>query len=115
MGRRRGRDASTSGCCVSLLNIGGFVGDDAYSGCSRVSGDHDDRADRAVLGDKTGGIATANLLTFSPTLIYSNKMYLVVRTTMAPAFCSRLALTAAIAQVSDVGTGTGARRLSSSY
>jgi hypothetical protein len=40
--------------------------------------------------------------------------HLVVRTKIAPAFCSRLALTAAMAQVSEVGHGNGASFLSSS-
>jgi hypothetical protein len=39
---------------------------------------------------------------------------LVVRTRIAPAFCSRDALTAAMAQVSVVGQGMGASFLSSS-
>jgi hypothetical protein len=46
--------------------------------------------------------------------ILRHKTYLVVKTKIAPAFCSRLALTAAIAQVSVVGQGTGASFLSSS-
>jgi hypothetical protein len=40
--------------------------------------------------------------------------YLVVKTRIAPAFCSRLALTAAMAHVSVVGHGTGASFRSSS-
>lgn len=42
------------------------------------------------------------------------KTHLVVRTKIAPAFCSKLALTAAMAQVSEVGHGKGANFLSSS-
>lgn len=86
-----------------------------YPGRSPISCDHNDGGYRAVLGEETGSVTAVLLLeNFSSSHICIGT-YLVVSTTIAPAFCSRLALTAAIAQVSDVGTGTGARRLSSSY
>lgn len=85
----------------------------AVTGGACVAGDHEDRADGTVLGDEAGGGATAIML--ARRLRNSRLVaYLVVRTRIAPAFCSRLADTAAMAQVSVVGTGRGARLRSSS-
>lgn len=79
-----------------------------------VAGNHDDRANRPILGDKSGGGSTSNSQLQLISHLCSMRAHLVVKTRMAPAFCSKLALTAAIAQVSVVGHGTGASLLSSS-
>ena len=85
----------------------------SYPGRACDTGDHNDGADRAVLGDETSRAATTNNQ-YSGPIEYSKRTHLVVSTRMAPAFCSRLALTAAIQHVSVVGTGVGASFLISS-
>lgn len=81
---------------------------------SGVAGDHEDGANRAVLGKKTSSITT-NLVSRDLISITSDEFaYLVVNTRMAPALSSKLALTAAMAMDSTVAVGRGARLRNSS-
>lgn len=84
----------------------------SYSSSASISGDHDDRTNRTIFRDKASSIST--MIISLEQFTYQCLIYLVVRTRMQPATCSRLELTAAIAQVSAVGTGRGVKLLSSS-
>lgn len=68
-----------------------------------VAGNHEDRANRTVLGEETSGVTTNLVSRESPIIKIKREVpYLVVRTRIAPALSSRLALTAAMAMDSTV-------------
>ena len=93
--------------------MGEEIREKTYARGLRVTGNHDDGANRAVFRDETGSRTTIHIVKVAPIDMLAHT-YLVVRTRIAPAFCSRLALTAAMAQLSAVGTGVGTSFLSSS-
>lgn len=84
---------------------------------SGVAGNHEDGANRAVFGEETSSVTTnlvsrglSHMITTTP----NRSAYLVVKTRMAPALSSKLALTAAMAMDSTVAVGRGARLRNSS-
>lgn len=82
------------------------------AGDGAVAGDHEDGAVGAVFGDEAGGVATERGV--SRVRRWGNEgIYLVERTIIQAAFCSKEAATAAMAQVSEVPTGRTARLRSS--
>jgi hypothetical protein len=84
---------------------------------SVVTGDHNDRADGAVLSQQTSSFATSSksVIQADETQNKNNSdSYLVVKTRMAPEFNSRLALTADMAIASEVSAGRGQRVRNSS-
>lgn len=87
-------------------------------GCGFVTGDHDNRANGPVLGEQTSGLTTVSTKKVNDlnSARYEKRKnsYLVVKTRMAPAFSSKLALTADIAIASTVSAGRGQRVRNSS-
>lgn len=88
-----------------------------YPGSDRVARHHDNRAHWTVFGQQTSRVAAVGPSLASNHLVKdvsSLHTHLVVKTKMAPAFNSRLALTADMAMASTVLAGRGHRLRNSS-